>query len=630
MIAWGRKTAGLTLAALATGNAWALGLGEATGQVVIGQPLRVEISLLGTDGNLPAASCFRVRPPVADIGSEFALHNGNIQVVRERGATKLVVTSTTLIREPLIGFAIAAGCGFELSKDYVLLTVFSGDNGTEVAPPQPAQRPTLPKVTESAPSALPASSTAPTSAPVTTRPSKLAAAHRTAPPPKTMAATSSDQTLRVGADATLEDLARQRYPLQPKARKKFMRMMAEVNPGLNANDAVIAAGSELQVPKGLPQRRTGPYLGEGATTKPAQAAGAPVVAPSSVVKRAPTGKDRLVLGAGEMSEAKLLAEAERLTAILIEQTKFQDAVTETITKLEGTYSEVQRRYASLDNRVKRIEAERLAEMQAPKPASFDFFELLLAVLSGGVIGGLLLYSFQRQRLRRNPHAENTAVAPPTTSVDFRVPRAKHAAPEPVAAASRVVVNSAQTPISPALAPAPAAVHAPPTVIPEFLKEFFKSESPGTAPHSQETTAPGDAPSLDFGLMPEPAEEASVATEVGQGSANVVAASVPEEAFVPVVAAQTEAESRSLEPLSHDSPIIPEAAPEAPQGLQVHATHPTAANSPAATPNEAPAQEALELDFPEIPIATAATPEDDNVIEFESVTNEPGSLELPKI
>jgi hypothetical protein len=611
------------------GNAWGLGLGEATGQVVIGQPLRVEIPLLGTDGNQFASSCFRVRPPVADIGNEFALRNGSIQVVGERGATKLVVTTATPIREPLIGFAIAAGCGFELSKDYVLLTIFPNDSGAEVALPQPAQRPTLPGTTVSAPAAPPAPSTAPTVAPVTARPALLAAARRTAPPPKTMAATSSDQTLRVDADATLEDLARQRYPLQPKARKKFMRMMAEANPGLSTNDAVIAAGSELQVPKGLPQRRTGPYLEEGATAKPAQVA-APATASSPVAKPAPAGKDRLVVGGGgEMSEAKLLAEAERLTTILIEQTKFQDAVTETITKLEGTYSKLQKHYASLDNRVNRIEAERLAEKQAPKPASFDFFELLLAVLSGGVIGGLLLYVFQRQQMRRNPHAENTPAAPPTTSVGFKLPWAKHATPEPIAAAVTVMVDSGQAPMAPAVAPASAKVDAPP-VMPEFLKEFLKSKSPGTASPVPETTAPGDAQSLEFGLMPEPAEEAPVATEVTQTSADVLEASVPEEAFVPAVATQTDVESPSLEPLLHDFPLIPEAPPEALHELQVPATDTTAASSPAATPNEAPAQETLALDFPAIPIAAAATPEDDNVIEFESVTNEPGSLELPKI
>ena len=41
-----------------------------------------------------------------------------------------------------------------------------------------------------------------------------------------------ETALRIEADVTLEALAMQKYPAQPKAREKFMRMMAQANPGM--------------------------------------------------------------------------------------------------------------------------------------------------------------------------------------------------------------------------------------------------------------------------------------------------------------------------------------------------------------------------------------------------------------
>lgn len=378
------KFATLSLLLAATGSALALGLGNVSGQPILGQPLLIEIPLLGTDEGIPPLECFRIRPPSAEIESAFVLRSAQLQIQGERNHAKLILTSASALREPVIEFGLTVGCGFALSKDYLLLTA---EPSKIALPSQPITLPVL--VSEESPGKL-------TDIPK--------------PPKPVLPATSTDKRLRVEGDATLTKLARQRYPLQPKAREKFIRMMTQANPGQIQADGLIAAGSELQVPPGLPVRRLGAYRPQpklaAATDQPVTQPAPPASSQTASAKKpaatsAKPHHDLLVLGApGQRNAAELLAEAERLTTILIEQTTAQNAAVEKITQLEDTLNALKKNIYGLENRLNAIEAERQAEKLAPKPVSLDFVELLLAVLAGGAIGGLTLHFYNRIQSRR--------------------------------------------------------------------------------------------------------------------------------------------------------------------------------------------------------------------------------------
>lgn len=383
----------LALSSLTTGSSFALGLGNASGQAILGAPLRIEIALIGSEAGIPAIDCFNLRPPQAEIASSYVLRNAQFQVLGEPGRARLAVTSSAPVQEPVVEFAVAIGCGFELSKDYLLLTE---EPGRLISPVPPTAQP----------------------AATITAPSKLQPAQARPPAPA-----SGESTLRIVAPLSLAALAQQKYPLQPKAREKFLRMMLLANPGLRSGEALIETGTELQVPPGLPLRREGSRppaakLGDAAVSLvPLQTPGTGKTA-GAIAK---PQRDRLVVGAAaerRQNPAELLAEAERLAAILVDQTKTQEAYAERIGKLDDTLSELKKHYSVLSDRLNRIEAERQAEKLAAKPVSLDLLELLLTVVGGGLIGALSLYLFNRRHLRRG-----FAAVPSSRSTDLGMPDA---------------------------------------------------------------------------------------------------------------------------------------------------------------------------------------------------------------
>lgn len=371
-----------TLAVMTSGSALALGLGAATGQAILGVPLRIEIVLIGSEGGIPALDCFSLRPPQAEIAGTYVLRNAQLQVFGEPGRARLLVSSASAVQEPVVEFAVAVGCGFGLSKDYLLL---AEEPSRLTAPALPTLQ-TAATPTESVPAwATPRPSTPP------------------APPP-------GEALARVGTAPNLTTLARRNYPLQPKAREKFVRMMLLANPGLKSGETPIDSGTELQVPAGLPLRRQAaqppggkPATSASATSRPIATAPQTPAASKPAEIAAKPRQDLLVLGAPaerNRTPGELLAEAERLGTILLEQIQAQDAVAERIGKLDDTLGELKKRYLDLSDRLNRIEAERQAEKLASKPASLDFFELLMAVLAGGLIGALSLYLFNRRQFQR--------------------------------------------------------------------------------------------------------------------------------------------------------------------------------------------------------------------------------------
>ena len=391
-----------------TGSAIALGLGNASGPVIIGQPVRIEISLIGSDAGVPSIECFNLRAPQSEIAGSYVLHNAQLQLLTESGQASLVVTSSAPVQEPVLEFALAVGCGFALSKDYLLL---SDEPGRVASASLPTVQPTA--------ALAPSSNLSPA-------PAKPQASS----PPVDRAA---DAMLRLTSTLSLATLARQKYPLQPKAREKFIRMMLLANPGVTSGDSLIESGIELKVPPGLPIRRLGAPTSR---VKPPPADPALLTRPA-VPLRSPAGddatppaskprKDVLVLGAAverNRNPAELLAEAERLAAILLDQSKAQDALMEKTGKLDDTLKEFKTHFIGMTDRLNKIEAERQAEKLAPKPPSLDFLELLVAVLAGGLMGALGLFFFNRRQAQRG-----TGSAPRPTSALPASPLA--AAPTP--------------------------------------------------------------------------------------------------------------------------------------------------------------------------------------------------------
>lgn len=362
---------GLTLA----GPALALGLGSASGQAVIGQPLRVEIPLLGVDGGLPAADCFRIRAPQVTMDPAYVLKGARTEVVGGRGQARLVVTAPAL-REPVVEFAVSVACGIDLTKEYLLLSSLPAKADAPVAPPV--------AVAATAPAAVPAPARAPVLV-APQAPTPVAAAPASAAP--------SAGTLRIDAETTFEALAQRNYPLQPKAREKYARMMRAANPGVGG---VVAAGTELLIPAGLPVRRTGPYRPEAAAPKPVAAEAVALPVATRPAKGAGS-KDVLKLGvAPERSNAELLEEAERLTGILLEQARMEDEIAANLTRLEASFNDLKQQYQATEARLARLEAERQAEKAAAK-SQVGMVELLAAVLLGGALGGAGLHFHNRRR-----------------------------------------------------------------------------------------------------------------------------------------------------------------------------------------------------------------------------------------
>ena len=398
-------TCGLMLA----GPAFALGLGSASGQVVIGQPLRIEIPLLGVDAGPPAADCFRIRAPQVTMDPAYVLKGGRTEVVSGRGQARLVVTAPA-VREPVVEFAVNVACGIDLTKEYLLLSSLPAKAETAVAPPV---------VAAAATSVAPP---APARAPVLVAP----AAPRPAAAPSAAGAPAAG-TLRIDAETTFEALAQRNYPLQPKAREKYARMMREANPGIGG---VIAAGTELLIPAGLPVKRTGPYRPEAATPK---LAAEPAVALPAATKPAKGAgsKDVLKLGvAPERSNAELLEEAERLTGILLEQARMEDEIAGNLTRLEASFNDLKQQYQATEARLARLEAERQAEKAAAK-SQLGIVELVAAVLVGGALGGAGLHLHNRRRRSDadNDRFDATTVAAylgpePAPTVELPKPKAK--------------------------------------------------------------------------------------------------------------------------------------------------------------------------------------------------------------
>lgn len=99
----------------------AAGLGELRGQTILGERLRLEIDIIGADSRYPEASCFRLIRPAGN-GDLPWLQSASL-AVRGGKVPVLEIRSTGILRDPVVQLGVQLGCGYEISRDYVLLAV---------------------------------------------------------------------------------------------------------------------------------------------------------------------------------------------------------------------------------------------------------------------------------------------------------------------------------------------------------------------------------------------------------------------------------------------------------------------------------------------------------------------------
>ncbi len=101
------------------GQAVALGLGELRNQPVLGEPLRLQIELLGDNKTWPDERCFRLIPPPATDELPW-LKQASFRV-RPGKPPLLELTAAQYVNEPVLQLSVQVGCGHEVTRTYLLL-----------------------------------------------------------------------------------------------------------------------------------------------------------------------------------------------------------------------------------------------------------------------------------------------------------------------------------------------------------------------------------------------------------------------------------------------------------------------------------------------------------------------------
>ena len=111
----------------------AAGLGGLRGETVLGERLRVEIDIIGADRRYPEASCFRLIRPAGNNDLPW-LQTGSL-AVRSGNPPVLEIRSTAILRDPVMQLGVQLGCGYEISRDYVVLVMPAAEPRTAISAP---------------------------------------------------------------------------------------------------------------------------------------------------------------------------------------------------------------------------------------------------------------------------------------------------------------------------------------------------------------------------------------------------------------------------------------------------------------------------------------------------------------
>lgn len=132
---------GLASAAIFSGSAWAVGLGEITLHSRIGETLRADIPVLAGGETIDAA-CFSVGAiPEADLP---VVTSARTRLVRVGQDYRLVLTSSKPIDEPIALISVRAACGYDLKREYVLMPAPPPSAANDIEAPTVASMPPAP------------------------------------------------------------------------------------------------------------------------------------------------------------------------------------------------------------------------------------------------------------------------------------------------------------------------------------------------------------------------------------------------------------------------------------------------------------------------------------------------------
>lgn len=437
----------LTLA-LATlpGLSYALGLGGLHGEAYLGEPLRVEIQLVGDSTPPLGRDCVSLQRPEQTPDDGSFPRNMTARIEPRAGSQVIVLSTPTSVAMPILEFRVALRCGFNVSREYSLLPLPKNDGTKAAAPdPVPAPAPTVPSPTSSKPATKPA---------------------RAARIPDGI----DSVTYNVAADMTLEQLADQHFHNQPMRRARFKRWVIEANPGLDASSR-LSKGQEVAIPAGIPPRRPGdrqdPVTGEflnatredspGKVTVPPKAPAAKLPATAETTAPASGGtqaasKDQLKIG-GEnkppsfrnMKEAAQII--DRLNTLLEQQLAATVSAEDKLGKLETSVSDMEQRLGKAEANMAASELRQKAALKAAQDmlqAQEEHSQWLITIAG---VGGLVLgtaITLALGLLRRKPKpatpffvadtaAEATVSATPETV--SQPPRASESAVQDAPAAA---------------------------------------------------------------------------------------------------------------------------------------------------------------------------------------------------
>lgn len=411
-----RRAPGPILAlALAIGGllppaAQALGLGRLAGEAVIGDSLQLTVPLTGSIDRPLDQECLTLARPAVYLEAEYFPRDLKARIETREGSRQVVLATASALRQPLVEFRINIGCGYNLYRDYLLMA--SPRKESKSAPQAAAMG-----------SPVPAPATAP------------------APPPaaKSLPDGIPGRRIVLDRDQSLRDLARQHFP-GPLRQERFMRWVAEANPGLFAgiadrNGRRLAAGQELVIPVGVPPRRpednrTTDNQPPPATQATPQAATAAMAADVPAASRSPRQNDRLVIG-GDGGAPTSLAEArdmvDKLTTLMERQTAVQAASDERIRSLEAALAELAGTVAQVEAGARQREARWQAQWEEQRRLltarpDLGWLQLFLAIVVGGAIGAGLLQAARLLAARRPqpPFPETIAADSPRPGGDLPV------------------------------------------------------------------------------------------------------------------------------------------------------------------------------------------------------------------
>lgn len=396
-------------------NVQAAGLGAVRGEAIIGEPLYVEIPILGLSEASVSADCFRISRPVQATDAENFPLATYVKLIKRGGESFVAVATRQIVRTPIVEFRVELGCDFNVSREYLFL-----------ASPQP--------ITRTAPATDPAPSTAPVITQAT--PAAHAAEKPDALPD---GLTAKSHTLE--RSMRLDELARIYFPSQPLRSERFMRWVVEANPLLfqgasSLREHQLKKGAAVLVPLAIPPRRPGDHKGNHGRLKfldPATDQPAPVqkhIQASHLPppKDQPAGKprqkqDRLQISGGASNSSQRWAKplsllTERLGELEGAQAADREKVEERLKHLESTIAQLSSYVVKLEAKAKEQEALLKAEREDAQSAraSLQLMQLLLAILGGGLIGVLLLTILQKKR-KKEFTQESLAPMPEIVTTD---------------------------------------------------------------------------------------------------------------------------------------------------------------------------------------------------------------------